>query len=85
MPAEAGVITIALVGNPNCGKTSLFNAASGGHERTGNYSGVTVSSVVGEMVFDGRKIRLVDLREPTLSVLSVRKRRMWHTNWKAAG
>ena len=60
-PAEAGVITIALVGNPNCGKTSLFNAASGGHERTGNYSGVTVSSVVGEMVFDGRKIRLVDL------------------------
>lgn len=60
-PAEAGVVTIALVGNPNCGKTSLFNAASGGHERTGNYSGVTVSSVVGEMVFDGREIRLVDL------------------------
>ena len=60
-PKEEGTVTIALVGNPNCGKTSLFNAASGGHERTGNYSGVTVSSVVGEMVFEGRKIRLVDL------------------------
>lgn len=54
-------ITLALVGNPNCGKTSLFNAASGGHERTGNYSGVTVNSVVGNMVFEGRKIRLIDL------------------------
>lgn len=54
-------ITLALIGNPNCGKTSLFNAASGGHERTGNYSGVTVSSVVGNMVFEGRHIRLVDL------------------------
>ena len=60
-PKEEGTVTIALVGNPNCGKTSLFNAASGGHERTGNYSGVTVSSVVGEMTFEGRKIRLVDL------------------------
>ena len=60
-PKADGTITIALVGNPNCGKTSLFNAASGGHERTGNYSGVTVSSVVGEMVFEGRRIRLVDL------------------------
>lgn len=55
------IITFALVGNPNCGKTSLFNAASGGHERTGNYSGVTVSSIVGYIEFKGRKIRLVDL------------------------
>ncbi len=61
LPKEKGEITIALVGNPNCGKTSLFNAASGGHERTGNYSGVTVSSAVGHMTFEGRKIRLVDL------------------------
>lgn len=36
------VINIALVGNPNCGKTSLFNIASGAHEHVGNYSGVTV-------------------------------------------
>ncbi len=54
-------VTIALVGNPNCGKTSLFNAASGGHEHTGNYSGVTVSSIIGEVILEGRRIRLVDL------------------------
>ena len=35
-------INVALVGNPNCGKTSLFNVVSGAHERVGNYSGVTV-------------------------------------------
>lgn len=56
-----GTITIGLVGNPNCGKTTFFNAASGGHERTGNYAGVTVSSVVGERMFDGRHLRFVDL------------------------
>lgn len=55
------VVTLALIGNPNCGKTSLFNAASGGHEQTGNYSGVTVSSVVGNIEYKGRKIRFVDL------------------------
>ncbi|MBO4905526.1 MAG: ferrous iron transport protein B [Bacteroidaceae bacterium] len=60
-PPQAGEITLALVGNPNCGKTSLFNAASGGHERTGNYSGVTVHSVVGHMEFEGKKLRIVDL------------------------
>lgn len=54
-------VTIALVGNPNCGKTSLFNALTGGHERTGNYSGVTVSSVEGYMTYQGRVVRLVDL------------------------
>ncbi len=54
-------ITLALVGNPNCGKTSLFNAASGGHEHTGNYSGVTVRSVIGYLTFEGRSIRLIDL------------------------
>lgn len=60
-PAREGELTIALVGNPNCGKTSLFNAASGGHERTGNYSGVTVRSVVGHMEFEGRQLRIIDL------------------------
>lgn len=60
-PKQEGTITIALVGNPNCGKTTVFNAASGGHERTGNYAGVTVSSVVGETCFEGRTIRFVDL------------------------
>lgn len=41
------VINVALVGNPNCGKTSLFNVASGGHEHVGNYSGVTVDAKEG--------------------------------------
>ena len=54
-------ITIALVGNPNCGKTAFFNAASGGHERTGNYAGVTVTSTIGEMDLDGHHLRLIDL------------------------
>lgn len=54
-------INVALVGNPNCGKTSLFNMASGGHEHVGNYSGVTVDAKVGEFEFQGYHLRLVDL------------------------
>ena len=44
-------INVALVGNPNCGKTSLFNFASGAHERVGNYSGVTVDAKEGRAFF----------------------------------
>ena len=55
------VINVALVGNPNCGKTSLFNFASGAHERVGNYSGVTVDAKVGHAEFDGYQFNLVDL------------------------
>ena len=54
-------LTIALVGNPNCGKTAFFNAACGGHERTGNYAGVTVTSVEGHTELDGRRLRVIDL------------------------
>ncbi len=54
-------INVALVGNPNCGKTSLFNIASGAHERVGNYSGVTVDAKVGHFDFQGYHFRLVDL------------------------
>lgn len=62
VPAKQdGEITIALVGNPNCGKTAFFNAASGGHERTGNYTGVTVTSAVGFIRFEGQKVRIIDL------------------------
>lgn len=61
MPPEKDEVNMALVGNPNCGKTAFFNAASGGHERTGNYAGITVSSVVGRTVCDGQKLRIVDL------------------------
>ena len=54
-------INVALVGNPNCGKTSLFNFASGAHERVGNYSGVTVDAKEGHAEFEGYTLNLVDL------------------------
>ena len=54
-------INVALVGNPNCGKTSLFNLASGAHEHVGNYSGVTVESKEGFFDFQGYHFRIVDL------------------------
>lgn len=54
-------INVALVGNPNCGKTSLFNFASGAHERVGNYSGVTVDAKYGWAEFEGYRFELVDL------------------------
>lgn len=55
------VINLALVGNPNCGKTSLFNLASGAHEHVGNYSGVTVDAKEGFFEYQGYQFRLVDL------------------------
>lgn len=54
-------INIALVGNPNSGKTSLFNALSGGHEHVGNYSGVTVGAKCGTCHYRGYKINITDL------------------------
>lgn len=58
---KSRTINVALVGNPNCGKTSLFNFASGAHERVGNYSGVTVDAKEGHAEFDGYQFNLVDL------------------------
>ena len=55
------LIKVALVGNPNCGKTSLFNMASGGNEHVGNYSGVTVDAKEGTFEHGGYKFVLVDL------------------------
>ncbi len=54
-------IRVALVGNPNCGKTSLFNIASGSHEHVGNYSGVTVDAKEGHLKYKDYDITLVDL------------------------
>ena len=54
-------INVALVGNPNCGKTSLFNIASGAHEHVGNYGGVTVDAKEGFFDFQGYHFRIVDL------------------------
>ena len=54
-------IQVALVGNPNAGKTSLFNSISGAHEKVGNYSGVTVDAKEIKFEYRGYHIRLVDL------------------------
>ena len=55
------IINVALVGNPNCGKTSLFNIVSGAHEHVGNYAGVTVGAKEGSMTYGGYKFNIVDL------------------------
>ena len=59
--AKSKVINVALVGNPNCGKTSFFNFASGSHERVGNYSGVTVDAKEGHAQYKGYTFNIVDL------------------------
>ncbi len=59
--AQSRQLTVALVGNPNCGKTSFFNYATGLREKVGNYSGVTVDSKIGTFHHRGYTINLVDL------------------------
>ena len=59
--SKAKTINIALVGNPNCGKTSLFNIVSGAHEHVGNYAGVTVGAKEGKMKYKGYEFNIVDL------------------------
>jgi ferrous iron transport protein B len=54
-------IRVALVGNPNCGKTSLFNFATGSREKVGNYGGVTVDCKVGEFKYKDKTIQFIDL------------------------
>lgn len=63
-PAAAGSaqpLRVALIGNPNTGKSTLFNALAGMRVRTGNYPGVTVEQKVGRTVWQGRSIELIDL------------------------
>ena len=54
-------LTVGVVGNPNCGKTTLFNALTGSKQQVGNWSGVTVEKKTGNYQFDGQRILLVDL------------------------
>ena len=54
-------VNVALVGNPNCGKTSFFNHATGMREKVGNYSGVTVDSKLGVFKYKDYTIRIFDL------------------------
>ena len=55
------VIRVGFVGNPNCGKTTLFNAYTGANLKVANWPGVTVEKVEGETVYKGQKLKLIDL------------------------
>ncbi len=59
--AENGQIRIALAGNPNCGKTTMFNNITGAKQHVGNYPGVTVEKKEGHTNFDGHELLFIDL------------------------
>ena len=61
MPIEKDVFTIAIAGNPNCGKTALFNSLTGSNQIVGNWPGVTVEKKEGQFKLDNHTIRVVDL------------------------
>ena len=58
---------IAVVGNPNCGKTTLFNGLTSSHQTVGNWPGVTVERIVGEFTYKDREITIVDPAFPPFS------------------
>jgi len=60
-PTEHRVLTVAIAGNPNCGKSALFNALTGIRQKTGNWPGVTVERKEGRCRIDGREVAVVDL------------------------
>jgi ferrous iron transport protein B len=59
--SDSGILTIALAGNPNCGKTALFNILTGIRQRTGNWPGVTVDRKEGQFTIDSEEVNAVDL------------------------
>ena len=59
--APPRTLNVALVGNPNTGKSTLFHGLSGVRQKTGNYPGVTVEKKHGTFVHDGQKVTLIDL------------------------
>ncbi|MFM1783212.1 MAG: FeoB small GTPase domain-containing protein, partial [Gammaproteobacteria bacterium] len=54
-------LNVALVGNPNCGKTALFNLLTGSRQKVANYAGVTVERKEGQFVLDQSQVRILDL------------------------
>ncbi|MCV4776918.1 50S ribosome-binding GTPase, partial [Escherichia coli] len=60
-PADPSTLTVALAGNPNAGKTTLFNALTGLKQKVANYPGVTVERKVGHWELAGRSAELIDL------------------------
>jgi len=63
-------IYLALAGTPNCGKTSLFNAITGSHQRVGNYPGITVEKKIGLYEDETTRLKILDL--PGLYSLDIR-------------
>ena len=62
LPAPGLLRSVALVGNPNCGKTALFNLLTGARQKVANYAGVTVERKVGQArLADGRSLAVIDL------------------------
>ncbi len=59
--ASQSTVCVALVGNPNTGKSTLFSALAGVRQRVGNYPGVTVEKKIGHTTIDGRDVELIDL------------------------
>lgn len=60
--ANAACLRIALVGNPNCGKTALFNRLTGSHQKVANYAGVTIERKEGELLLpQGSRVKILDL------------------------
>ena len=59
--ADNRPITVGFVGNPNCGKTTLFNAFTGANLKVANWPGVTVERVEGQMSYEGRTVKVIDL------------------------
>lgn len=61
IPSQKATLTVALVGNPNCGKTTLFNALTGARQRVGNWPGVTVERKSGYFTERGKTVEVIDL------------------------
>ena len=72
MASQSRTCTVALIGNPNTGKSTLFSGLVGVHQHVGNYPGVTVEKKTGQIDLDGRRVEIVDL--PGLYSLAARAR-----------